>query len=187
MKRLGWLIVLVSVAVLAPATMSHAQLSVYGEATADYLNNGPYTDFLTGGTAGVTIDLAQVWHDRITVSADVQGNFVFNNTLPANAPPAYSTGETYETVTVGPRLSFAPHFFKLAPYVQANVGFGRYHDPFTHSVTDNVFGAQGGVTRRLTPRFDAVLDYSYSRYGYNAAYYNPQTFSVGAIYHFVKR
>jgi hypothetical protein len=43
------------------------------------------------------------------------------------------------------------------------------------------------VTRQLTPRFDAMVDYSYSRFGYMSDFYNPQTFSVGIVYHLVKR
>ena len=61
---------------------SQAQASVYGEATANYLNNGPYTDFLSGGVAGVLVNLALVWHDRLTISADAQGNFVLSGTEP---------------------------------------------------------------------------------------------------------
>jgi opacity protein-like surface antigen len=187
-KKLDWRIVLVAAAVaLISVPVSQAQTSVYAEGTANFLDNGPYTDFLSGGTAGVLIDVAQIWKDRITFSADIQGNFVYSNTRPANLGPAYSEGETFDAVTVGPRLSLAPHFFKLAPYVQANIGFARYHDPLTHSATDNLIGGQAGVTRRLTSHFDALVDYSYSRFGYDAAYYNPQTFSVGVIYHFAKR
>jgi hypothetical protein len=93
----------------------------------------------------------------------------------------------YDAITIGPRLALTPHFFKLSPYVQGNLGFARYHDPNTHSATDNVFGGQAGVTRRLTSRFDAVVDYSYSYFGFNSGFYHPQTFSVGAVYHFAKR
>jgi len=182
-KKLSSFVVALAVLVLGSVTHSQAQASVYGEATANYLNNGPHTDFLSGGVAGVLVNLALVWHDRLTIAADVQGNFVLSGT----EPMGYADRETYNAITVGPRLSLTPHFFKLAPYVQLNAGFARYHDPITHSVTDNVFGAQAGVSRRLTSRFDGVLDYSYSRFGYNANYYSPQTFSVGAVYHFSKR
>lgn len=183
MKKLSWLVAALSIAMLVSAKESQAQASVYGEGTANYLNNGPYTDFLSGGVAGVLINLTEAWHERIIISADVQGNFVLSGT----EPTGYSNNETYDAITLGPRFSLTPHFFKLAPYVQFNAGFGRYHDPNVHSATDNVFGVQGGVTRRLTSRFDGVLDYSYSRFGYNANYYSPQTFSIGALYHFSRR
>jgi hypothetical protein len=155
--------------------------------TTNFLNNGRYTDFLYGGTAGILVDVGTGWHDRMTLSADFQGNFVYSNTHPGSSGAGYSQGETYDAITIGPRLSFAPTLFKLAPYVQGNFGFARNHDPLNHSATDNVFGEQGGVVRRLTPRLDAVLDYSYARFGYNSGYYTPQTFSLGAIYHFAKR
>jgi opacity protein-like surface antigen len=172
---------------LGSGKLTQAQTSVYAEASASYLDNGPYTDFLEGGTAGVLVDLARGWRNRITFSADLQGTFLFNNTEPGPSSMFYTAGEMYDAVTIGPRLSMSPHFFKLAPYVQMNLGFARYHDPVTRSTTDNVYGGQTGVTRRLTSRFDAVLDYSYTRFGYNTNYYSPQTFSLGAVYHFTKR
>jgi opacity protein-like surface antigen len=187
MKNVKWLIILLSVGMLAPGKTMQGQVSLYGEATADYLNSGPYTDFLEGGTAGLLVDLEQGWHSRITFSADLQGNFVYEDSKSSLGVPAFTAGEMYDAVTVGPRFSLAPHFFKLSPYVQANIGFARYHDPVTHSATDSVIGAQAGVIRRLTSRFDAVVDYSYSRFGYNSNFYNPQTFSVGAVYHLVRR
>jgi hypothetical protein len=176
-----------AITILVSARASQAQASIYGMGTTDFLNNGPYTDFLYGGTAGVLVDVGTGWHDRLTLSMDLQGNFVSSNTHPTSAGAGFSQGETYDAITIGPRLSFAPSLFKLAPYVQGNFGFARYHDPLNHSSTDNVFGVQGGFTRRLTPRFDALLDYSYARFGYNSGYYTPQTFSIGAVYHFAKR
>lgn len=187
MKKLDWRIVLLAAVALIPVRTLQAQTSIYVQGTADYLDNGPATDFLSGGTAGVLIEVAQARKDRIALSADVQANFVYNNTHPASIGTGYSQGETYDAITVGPRLSLAPHFFKLSPYVQANVGFARYHDPIHHSATDNLIGGQVGATRRLTSRFDASVDYSYSRFGYDAAYYNPQTFSVGVVFHLAKR
>lgn len=182
----GWqvgLALLLSMAMLAPASALHAQASVYVEGTANYLDNGPYTDFLSGGTAGLMFDLVQTGHDNLTISVDLQGNFSVSGTEPVGL----SDRETYDAVTAGPRFSLKPHFFKLAPYAQLNVGFARYWDPLAHSTTDNVIGGQAGVARRLSSRFDAVVDYSYSHYGYNFGYYSPQTFSAGVVWHFVKR
>jgi hypothetical protein len=187
MKIKIWLVLLLAVGTLVAGKAAQAQVALYGEATADYLNSGPYTDFLDGGTAGLLVDLAQGWHSRITFSANLQGNFAYNNSQSSLGVPAFTAGEMYDAVTIGPRLSLAPHYFHLAPYLQANIGFARYHDPVTRSITDNVFGGEAGVTRRLTPRFDAVVDYSYSYYGYSSGFYHPQTFSVGAMYHFTKR
>jgi opacity protein-like surface antigen len=187
MKKASWLVLLLSVAVLGAGKMAHAQISIYGAATADRLNSGPYTDFLEGGTAGVLAELGKGWHNRLTLSADLQGNFVYDNSTPHSTSAFYTKDEMYDAITIGPRISLAPYFFKLAPYVQMNLGFARYHDPNTRSTTDNVLGGGAGVTRQLTSRFDAVVDYSYSHFGYNSGFYNPQTFSVGAMYHFTKR
>jgi opacity protein-like surface antigen len=187
MKTVNWLLMLLSVAALAPGKTMQGQVSLYGEATANYLDSGPYTDFLEGGTAGVLVDLGRVWHNRLTISANAQGNFVFSTATASSGARGYSSSETYNAVTIGSRVAFAPHWMKLAPYAQLNVGFARYQDPTTHSSTDSVFGGQGGVTRQLTPRFDAMVDYSYSRFGYMSDFYSPQTFSVGVVYHLVKR
>jgi hypothetical protein len=187
MKKVSWLVLLLSVAALGATKAAQAQIALYGEATANRLNSGPYTDFVEGGTAGLLVDMKTGWHDRLTFSADLQGNFAYNNSKSSLGIPAFTAGEMYDAVTIGPRLSLKPHFFKLSPYVQGNLGFARYHDPVTRSTTDNVIGAQAGATRQLTARFDAVVDYSYSYFGYNAGFYHPQSFSVGAVYHFTRR
>lgn len=186
MKRWNCAGVLLAVAMVVSAKAAQAQASVYVEGSAYYLNSGPYTDFLEGGKAGVLFDLAQIWRDRIALSADFQGDLGYNGSKPAGGN-YNSPGESYDALTVGPRLSLKPVFYKLAPYVQMNIGFARYGDPISHSSTDTVVGGQAGVTRRLTPRFDAVLDYSYSYFGYNFGYYTPQSFSAGVVYHFSKR
>ncbi|MDR3745124.1 MAG: outer membrane beta-barrel protein [Acidobacteriaceae bacterium] len=187
MKQASWLVLLIFVALLGQGRSAQAQIALYGAASANYLNNGPYTDFLEGGSAGILVDLGKTWHSRITLSADLQGDFVYNNSQ-ANPPiPGFTAGEMYDAVTIGPRLTLAPRFYKLSPYVQGNLGFARYHDPVTRSITDNLVGAQAGVTRQITSRFDALVDYSYSYYGYNFGFYHPQTFSIGAMYHLTKR
>jgi len=181
-----WAGLIFALAITAPPIV-HAQISMYGAATANYMNNGPYANFLYGGTAGVIFGGPALFKQRVVLSADVQGNFVFNNTEPGPPASFLSPGELYDAVTVGPRLSLAPRFLNLSPYVQMNVGFARYHDPVSHSSTDSVLGGQVGVTRRLASHFDALLDYSYSTFGYNFGYYHPQTFSVGLVYRLAGR
>ena len=183
-KKLIGLIALLAVA-FAVGSPARAQVSLYAEASANSMNNGPYADFLYSGTTGVVIGLGEFWHDRVVLSGDVQGNFGFNNSHPSF--PTFASNETYNAVTLGPRIGLKPQFFKLAPYIQGNIGFARYHDPITHSSTDAVFGGQAGVARQLTPRFDAVVDYSYSYFAYNSGYYHPQTFGIGIAYHFARR
>ena len=184
MRKINWPVGLLLVAMLASGVRAHGQVSLYGEGTADYLKGGPDTNFLYGATTGVLIDGPQLIHNKLLVSADFQGNFVYES----GAGGTYlAAGEQYDAITLGPRFTLVRTFFKLQPYAQFNVGFARYHDPTIHSTTDSVYGVQGGVTRRLTPRFDALVDYSYSQFGYDSNYYNPQTISAGLVYHFVKR
>ena len=71
MKQASWLAILIFAALLSQSAKSRAQIAIYGTATADYLNSGPYTDFVEGGSAGLVVDLKQGWHDRITFSADL--------------------------------------------------------------------------------------------------------------------
>jgi len=53
--------------------------------------------------------------------------------------------------------------------------------------TDSQIQINGGLAKRVSPRWDISVDYSYSQYYALGGQYNPKTFSVGAIYHFVKR
>jgi len=171
MKR-GWFVLLLVVGLVAPA-VSHAQVSAYGEFTASKLLNGPQGDFLYGVTTGVLVDGPRV--KRMVISADIQGRFVGKN------------GERLDGVTVGPRFAFEMKRMKLSPFAEFMVGFARYNDSHGLSSTDNTWQANGGATKQLSPRWDAVLDYSYAQYGVNNGEYNPKTVSIGAVYDFVKR
>jgi opacity protein-like surface antigen len=44
-----------------------------------------------------------------------------------------------------------------------------------------------GVAKQVSSRWDISVDYSYSQYYALGGEYNPKTFSVGAVFHFVKR
>jgi len=186
MKK-SWAVLLFAVIIVLPRGEAHGQVSFYGELAANYMNNGPYANFLYGGSAGVLFEGPRMSKERIILSGDLQSNFVLNNTEPGPPATFFSPGETYDALTIGPRLSVDSHLLKLTPYVQMNVGFARYHDPISHSSTDAVLGGQIGVARPLTSHFDALLEYSYSSFGYNFSYYHPQTFSAGVIFHLARR
>jgi opacity protein-like surface antigen len=172
MKR-GWMVLLLLIGFAVPAA-SHAQVSAYGEFSATRYFGTVEQDYFYGVSAGVLIDGPQIFH-KILVSADIQGRFVGSN------------GEHLNGVTVGPRLTLPWHRAKLNPYGEFLVGFARYNDGHNNKSTDDIFEVNAGVTRQLTPRWDGVFEYSYSQYGFNGGEFNPKTFSIGAVYHFVKR
>jgi hypothetical protein len=169
----GWIALLLFVSIVAPQTL-RAQVRAYGEFTSNYLPDGPKVDFLYGGSTGILLDGVQLFRN-VQLSADVQARFVTR------------AGEGLNSITVGPRLAFHPLFHKFVPFAEFNVGLARYHDNQTAATTDDIFGFQTGVTRRVSNRMDAVVDYGISRYGYNSGFYRPQTLSIGAVYHIVQR
>jgi hypothetical protein len=172
--KLGWVVLLVA-GVVMPVAAAHGQAAVYAEFSAGQLSGGPQGDYLYGGQGGVTIDGPKILH-HVQVQADIQARFVQKN------------GEALDALLLGPRFSVAPkHLFKLSPFAEFNVGFARYNDGANNSTTDYLFGVQGGVTRPITGHLDAVVDYSWTQYGYNYGFYQPQMYSAGAVYHFVKR
>ncbi|HZL26331.1 MAG TPA: outer membrane beta-barrel protein [Acidobacteriaceae bacterium] len=173
MKR-GWLVLLLVVGLAAPA-VSHAQVAAYGEFSVSDLHNLVSQDFLLGATTGVLVDGPHIFR-ALLVSADIQGRFV------------RKSGESLNGVTVGPRFSLSPKFGGLAPYAEFMVGFARYNNPNNGGpTTDSTIQVNGGVTKRVSPRWDVAAEYSYSQYYALGGQYNPKTYSIGAVYHFTKR
>jgi hypothetical protein len=159
--------------IAAAPKASHAQAAVYGEFSVSDLHNLVTTDFLYGATTGVLID-GRTFH-HILLSGDLQGRFVRKN------------GESLNGITVGPRVS-RPLKHGFVPYAEFMIGFARYNDPARQdSTTDATMQINGGVSKQLTPRFDVVADYSYSQYYALGGQFNPKTYSIGTIFHFVKR
>ena len=174
--KFGWAVLLLLVGLAVPR-VSQAQVAIYGEGTASDLNGGLGNNFLYGGTVGVLYDGPTILK-RAVLSADIQARDVEQN------------GERLIGVTVGPRFSFPLKKWKLTPYGEFNVGFARYraaNGQPSFSTTDDLWQAEMGVSKQLTPRFDVVADFDYSQYGASNGEYNPKTFSAGVIFHFVKR
>jgi hypothetical protein len=174
----GWMVLTLLLGFAAPV-VSHAQVSAYGEFSATRLYGGVEQNYLYGATTGVVIDGPQIFK-KLIVSADIQGRFVSHNS------------ESLDGVTVGPRFSLPLHRAKLTPFGEFLVGFARYgngnpSNGATVTSTDYTFQVNAGVAKQLTPRLDVVADYSYAQYGYNIGEFNPKTFSIGGVFHFVKR
>jgi hypothetical protein len=152
---------------------AHAQAAVYGEFSVDYMHNLTSTDLLYGATTGFLFEASTSHH--VVLSADVQGRFVGKS------------GDRMDGVTVGPRFSF-PLKHGFAPYAEFMIGLARYNNPaLGNPATDSTFQVNAGLAKRLTPRFDMVVDYSYAQYDLFGGQFNPKTFSVGTIFHFKKR
>jgi hypothetical protein len=172
--KCGWIVLLLLVGFGAPA-VSYSQVSAYGEFSASRFFGPPQQqEFLYGATTGVLIDGPRLVH-KVLVSADIQGRFVGKD------------GQRSDGITVGPRFSFQMHKWQLAPFAEFLVGFARYNNGNGTGSTDGTIQVNGGVAKQVSPRWDAVADYSYSQLYYNGGEFNPKTFSLGAVYHFVKR
>lgn len=161
-----------------------AQVSIYGEFSSSEFHNLVSRNFLSGATTGVLFEGFQ-FARRLQLSGDIQGRFVAGS------------GERFDGITVGPRIGVEIHRFGgLAPYGEFLVGFARFHGNAAtafyngannNQTTDGTWQANAGVTKRLSPRWDLVADYSYSQYYAYGGQYNPKTFSLGGVWHFVKR
>ena len=174
--KYGWVLLLLLVAGFAPK-QAEAQAEAYGQFSVTDLTNLASTDLLYGVTTGLVID-GPTWH-RMLISADIQGRFV------------RMSGESLNGAAAGPRFSFPLKKHGLTPYGEFLVGFARYNTT-THqyqlgATTDSQIQINGGVAKRVSSRWDISADYSYSQYYALGGEYNPKTFSVGAVFHFVKR
>jgi len=173
--KYGWVLLLLLVAGFAPK-QAEAQAEAYGQFSVTDLTNLASTDLLYGATTGLVID-GPTWHHMV-IAADIQGRFV------------RKSGESLNGVGAGPRFSF-PMKHGLTPYGEFLVGFARYNTNYVKNqigaTTDSQIQINGGLAKRVTPRWDVTADYSYSQYFALGGEYNPKTFSVGAMFHFVKR
>jgi len=175
--KYGWVLLLLLVAGIAPRK-AKGQAEVYGDFSVMSLNNGINADLLYGGTTGLVID-GPTWH-RMVISADIQGRFVCKS------------GESLNGAAAGPRFSFPLKKHGLTPYGEFLVGFARYNNSIYKyepmgSTTDGQIQINMGVAKKVSPRWDISADYSYSQYYALGGEYNPKTFGVGAVFHFVKR
>ncbi len=173
-------ILLLLVACISPPKAA-AQAEVYGNFSVTDLTEttatGNTTDILYGATTGLILD-GPKWH-HVVVSADIQGRYV------------RKSGESLNGMGAGPRFSYPLKKFGLTPYAEFLVGFARYNSTNVANqigpTTDSQIQVNGGVAKKLTPRWDVAADFSYSQYYAFGGAYNPKSFGVGAIYHFVRR
>jgi len=178
--KYGWVILLLLAAGFS-AKKAEAQVEVYGNFSVTDLTESPttgtFTDLLYGATTGLVID-GPTWHHML-ISADIQGRFV------------RKSGESLNGVAAGPRFSFPLKKHGVTLYGEFLVGFARYNTNYVAgqigSTTDSQIQVNPGISKRVSPRWDISAQYSYSQYYALGGAYNPKTFSVGAVLHFVKR
>jgi opacity protein-like surface antigen len=174
--KYGWVVLLLLVVAGMSPRKAEAQAEVYGEFTATRLNNGLNADMLYGATTGLIID-GPKWHHMV-ISADIQARFV------------HKSGESLNGVGAGPRFSF-PLKHGFMPYGEFLFGFARYNTTLYSyqlgATSDGQMQVNGGLAKKVSPRWDISADYSYSQYYALGGEYNPKSFSIGAIFHFVKR
>jgi len=148
--------------------------ALYGQFNVVQLTNLAGTNELYGATAGFLVD-GPVLLRHVRLSVDIQGRFVG------------TSAEKFDGVGVGPRFSL-PLRHGISPYAEFLVGFARYNNPNEGgATTDSTIQIEGGVAKRISAHWDVTADYSYQQYYALNGEYNPKTYSVGAIYHFVKR
>lgn len=163
-------------------SQAQGSAAVYGEFNVSRFHNLVSDNYLEGGTAGFTFDAFTLKH--VILSGDLQGRFLAGS------------GRRYSGVAVGPRISVPVRPFHLVPYGELLIGFARfsgntqdafYNGSLANKTTDAQIQLNTGVTKKLTPHFDALLEYSYSQFYAYGGQFNPKTFSAGAVYHFNKR
>ena len=174
--KYGWVVLLLLAGVIAPRA-AKAQAAVYGDFSISDLHNLVQTDLLPGATVGVLVGDAHAG-SHLVIQGDLQGRFV------------RKSGESLNGLTVGPRFEFPMKRHGLTPYAEFLVGFARYYGTYlgvTAPTTDATLQVNGGIAKRFSPHWDGDLQYSYAQYYANGGEFNPKTFSIGVIYHFVKR
>ena len=183
MMKFGWAVLLLLAGVAVPCE-SHAQssASLYAEFSTSRFHNLIADNYLSGGTVGIVFDAYK--YKRLLIGGDVQGRFLAGS------------GESYNGISVGPRVGLPLHVFRLTPYGEFLVGFARFNGNAQTAIYNGTGGNQStdgeiqlnvGVTKQLSSRWDAMVDYSYSQYYAYGGQYNPKTFSAGAVYHFANR
>ncbi len=177
MKR-GWLVLLVAVVVFAPK-QARTQAAVYGEFSSSLFDDPATNRTLYGGTVGL-LDGFVTLH-RVKIDANFQGRIVSGS------------HESLKSFAIGPRAEVRL-FRGFSVYGEGLVGFGRYtstssnpNEAAPSGTTDAVLEWNGGLSKRLTPHLDAVLEYSYEQLYALGGIYNPKTASIGAVYSFAKR
>lgn len=174
-----WVVLLVLAGALTPRA-AKAQAEIYGEFSVSDMTNLVHTFTPMGATVGLLVDGPTLFH-KIVVSADVQGRFV------------ESSGMKLNGATAGPRFSLVTKKHGITYYGEFMVGFARLYSDgsggtlFTGSTTDSEIQLNAGLAKQVAPHWDVSAEYSYAQYYALGGQFNPKTFSVGAVYHFVKR
>jgi hypothetical protein len=148
-KSSHYLLLFLAALLLAPAAL-HAQFAVYGEVGGAAMHNAPI-DLGFGPIVGVYKQTGYAVH-TVSAGLDLRGSFMGRS------------GFHYNTVAVGPRISFSSHVLPLHPYVEGLLGIANYNGgSHTSSVTHFNYQVVGGLDTTILPHVDwRVVDISYS-------------------------
>jgi hypothetical protein len=173
---------------IAPATIAHAQVGVYGMFTVDRLSNiasspQPLPPNSTdpafkrantvdplGGTGGVYYDFLKL--GPVKLGADLRGSILTTKRgayVNFNGP-----GARIYSALGGVRASFPTHVKSLKPYIQISAGLGRsdyglfvYRPPSQAAVPNAIFSnfqyeGLAGLDIKLLP----IMDWRVAEFGY---------------------
>jgi len=177
--KYGLVVLLVLAGLFAPR-VAKAQAEVYGEFSYSYMADVTKNFSPVGGSVGLLVDGPTLFH-HVVLSADVQGRFVESSSTKLNG------------ATAGPRFSLVTKKHGLTYYGEFMVGFARLYSDgssgtgLNGSTTDSEIQLNAGLAKQVAPHFDVSAEYSYAQYYAIGGQFNPKTFSVGVVYHFVKR
>ena len=150
----------------------HAQLGLYGAFTAQNLG-GPNSNGydLYGGTFGGYLASGRL--AILSVGVDLRGSF------------AKSSGVTFDTGSIGPRLALNTHILPIRPYVEATIGLGHvnFNGNSSGSATKFEYQVLGGLDYTILPRIDwRIAEYSYGALStINNYNYRPKSLSTGLV------
>jgi hypothetical protein len=159
-----------SVMVFAPFSL-HAQLGLYGGFTVQNLGV-PGNDGIVyyGGTLGAYLASGRL--AILNVGVDLRGS------------STRSSGDSFSSGAIGPRVGLNLHVIPLHPYVEATAGLGSLALRGSSSVTRFQYQVLGGLDITVLPRLDwRLVEYSYGGFSApNSVTYHPKTFTTGIVF-----
>ena len=150
----------------------HAQLGLYGAFTAQNLGAPNVTGYsFYGGTFGAYLASGRL--AILSLGVDLRGSF------------ARSSGASFDTGSIGPRIALNTHILPIQPYVEGTVGLGHLNFTGGSPVDETRFEYQllGGLDFTILPRIDwRVAEYSYGGLStINNYNYRPKSLSTGLV------
>ncbi len=163
---------LLALALLALSSVSlQAQLGLYGAFTAQNLgpNSSGYDYY--GGAFGAYLASGQL--ALLSAGVDLRGSFANNS------------GNTFDSYSIGPRISLNTHILPIHPYVEATAGVGRLSlgGESLGSATKFEYQFLGGLDFTILPRIDwRIAEFSYGGSStFNNSSFHPKSLSSGIV------